>query len=460
MAIDVVIPKLGMTMKEGTIEEWTVADGAPVERDDVVLILITDKITTDVTAEAAGVLRHRAAAGETHPVSTVIGVILGEGEVMAEPAVGPVTSPPPATVVDGHAAGNGSTLGAAGKRATHDGRLVASPYARRIARDRGVDLSSVQGTGPGGRIVAADVAADVAACPDSSRPVQATPVARRLAEQLGVALMGLPGSGPGGRITKEDVEVAARLVTSSGAAPSAERRPSVGAAPERLSAIPMRGMRKVIADRMHASLREMAQLTLGMEVELTEAVALRRQLIEAWEPVGVRPSLSDLVCRAAVLALADHPMLNASIEEQLIRLHPDVHLGLAVAIDDGLLVPVVAQADRLPLKELASETARLADASKTGTIGVDELEGATFTVTALGSSGVDFFTPVINPPNVAILGVGRLHDGVRWDGDVPRRRQVMTLSLTIDHRAVDGAPGAAFLGAVRALLESPHRLLS
>ena len=218
-------------------------------------------------------------------------------------------------------------------------------------------------------------------------------------------------------------------------------------------------MRKVIAERMHASLQEMAQLTLGMEVDMTDAAALRKQLIGEWERDGVNVSFTDLVDRAVVKALVDHPALNASVDGEVIRLHPTVHLGVAVAVPDGLLVPVVVDAGRRSLRDLAEETARLASACRDGTIGVDDLDGATFTVTSLGSSGIDFFTPVVNPPNVAILGVGRLHDGVAWDGDRPVRRTLMTLSLTIDHRAIDGAPGAAFLSAVRDVLESPYRLL-
>ena len=182
-------------------------------------------------------------------------------------------------------------------------------------------------------------------------------------------------------------------------------------------------MRKVIAERMHASLQEMAQLTLGMEVDMTDAAALRDA---AHRGVGTRrrPRVrSPTSCAApSVKALVDHPGLNASVDGDAIRLHPHVHLGLAVAVPDGLLVPVVVDADRRSLQDLAAEAARLASACRDGTIGVDDFDGATFTVTALGSSGVDFFTPVINPPNVAILGVGRLHDGVAWDGDRPVRR--------------------------------------
>ena len=411
MPTDVVIPKLGMTMKEGTIVEWAVADGARVERDQVVFVLSTDKLDTDVTAEVSGTLHHRAGMRETHPVGTVVAVILADGEVL------------PGGLE------NGSPT-----------RVVSSPYARRLARELDIELADVRGSGPGGRVVAADVTRE--RTPQrAARAIAATPVARELAEQLGVDLSAVDGTGPAGRITKSDVKSAAP--------------PSHAAA----AVIPLRGMRKVIAERMHASLQEMAQLTLGMEVDMTDAAALRKQLVAEWERDSVNVSVTDLVSRAVVKALADHPSLNASIDGELIRLHPTVHLGVAVSVPDGLLVPVVIDAGGRSLRGLAEETSRLASACRDGTIGIDALNGATFTVSSLGSSGIDFFTPVVNPPNVAILGIGRLHDGVAWDGDRPIRRTTMTLSLTIDHRAIDGAPGAAFLSTVRDLLESPYRLL-
>lgn len=221
----------------------------------------------------------------------------------------------------------------------------------------------------------------------------------------------------------------------------------------------MRSMRRVIAERMHASLQQMAQLTLGMQVVMDEAVKLRAQLVEEWAPEGVRPSYTDLVIRAVARALGRHPLLNARVADAGIELLPDVHIGMAVALDDGLVVPVIRDAGRRSLMEIAAESTRLAAAARAGTLSLDEMSGGGFSVTPLGMYDVDFFTPIINPPNVAILGVGRIHDATAWDGDRPLRRQEMTLSLTIDHRAVDGAPAAAFLQTVRDLLQAPYRLL-
>lgn len=218
-------------------------------------------------------------------------------------------------------------------------------------------------------------------------------------------------------------------------------------------------MRKVIAERMHASLQQMAQLTMGMEVAMDEAIKLRSQMVKEWESEGIRPTYTDLIIKAVGKALVGHPLLNAIVRESEIELLREVHVGLAVALEEGLVVPVIRDTDRRSLKEISAESNRLALAARSGTLGLDEMAGGTFSVTSLGPAGVDFFTPIVNPPNVAILGVGRIHDGTEWGGDHPIRRQTMTLSLTIDHRAVDGAPGAAFLSSVRELLEAPYRLL-
>lgn len=440
MPTDVLIPKLGMTMTEGTVAEWLIPDGAPVRTGDIVYRLETEKIEFQVEAEADGILRHAVPAGTTLPPGSVVGYILAPGEqppagaAPAAPAAPSAPAPPPPP----------------------PGQVAASPAARRLAAELGVPLEAVVGSGPGGRITEEDVRRAHAAlqpAPAAPEPPAATPVARALARELGVDLATVRGTGPGGRITKDDVEAAA--ARGPAAAPPATPSPP-RAAGER---IPLRGMRRTIAERMHRSLQEMAQLTLGMRVRVDEALRLREQLIAEWQPEGIRPSVTDLIVRAVAKALRRHPALNARVEPDAIVLEPAIHIGLAVALESGLVVPVIRNADALDLRELARETARLAEAARAGTLGLDDYAGQTFSVTSLGTSGVEFFTPIINPPNVAILGVGRVVDDVAWEDDRPVRTRALTLSLTIDHRAVDGAPGAAFLAAVRELLESPYRLL-
>jgi pyruvate dehydrogenase E2 component (dihydrolipoamide acetyltransferase) len=446
MATEVLLVKAGMTMTEGSVAEWYVPDGGTVDQGQPLYRMETEKIELEVEADASGVVRHVAPAGTTLEPGGLIAYILAPGE---DPPAGLApTSAPPA----------------------HEENVLASPIARRLAREGGIPLAAVTGTGPSGRVTEADVRAHLGSSSPVTSPaagapptdairapaeVLASPLARRLAEQLGVDLGMVRGTGPNGRVTKEDVEAFA--AGSGGQAAAADAQSPPGRMPGQV--IPVRGMRKVIAERMHASLQEMAQLTMAMEVTMDEAVKLRSALVAEWTPDGVKPSYTDLVIKAVAKALVRHPLLNATMRATEIELLPLVHVGMAVALDEGLVVPVIRDADTLPLKDLASTSTRLADAARTGTLGLDDMAGATFSVTALGMAGVDFFTPVINPPNVAILGVGRIREGLAWDGDRPVKQHQMTLSLTIDHRAVDGAPGAAFLNTVRELLESPYRLL-
>lgn len=462
MPTEILVPKLGMTMKEGTVAEWYVADGAEVAAGERVYRLETEKIEFQVEAETAGTVRHLVPAKTKLPPGTVVGYILAAGESMPE-GVAPVAAGAGATA---SAAAPAPTAPSAPQRRPGE-RIFASPLARRLAKEAGVALAAIAGSGPGGRIVEADVAHAKAAPPavaangagapplKPQREVSASPLARNRAKELGVDLATVRGSGPGGRITVEDVDAAA-------AAPRPAQPPTAAAAAPSHRAgesIPIRSMRRTIATRMHESLQEMAQLTMGMDVEMDEAAKLRSQLIEEWAPEGIRPSYTDLVIKAVAKALQRHPLLNARFGEDAIELDPEVHIGMAVALDDGLVVPVIRDAGVLPLKDIARESTRLANAARSGALGLDEMAGQTFSVTALGAAGVDFFTPIINPPNVAILGIGAIRDSVGWEGDRPVRRQALTLSLTIDHRAVDGAPGAAFLAEVRDLLQAPYRLL-
>jgi pyruvate/2-oxoglutarate dehydrogenase complex dihydrolipoamide acyltransferase (E2) component len=347
----------------------------------------------------------------------------------------------------------------------------------------------VTGTGPGGRVVAADVraAADRPVEPAADRPAQPagidrtaqpagtvnglpSPLVRRDAQTLGIDLGAVAGTGPGGRVTRDDVRRAATVPDPAAAEPDpATAQPAAQPPGGVAQVVPLTGMRGAIATRMVASLHEMAQLTHGFEVRMDAAVRLRDRLRLEWGEAGLPvPSLNDLVVRAAALALREHPRLNASVVGPEIHVHADVHVGLAVAVPDGLLVPVIRHADRLGLDRLATTTRDLATRARAGRLGLADLTGGTFAVTSLGTYGVDFFTPVINPGNVAILGVGRLRDGVAWIGggdgadgeERPVRTQVLTLSLTFDHRAVDGAPAAEYLQAVRRLLERPLLLLA
>ena len=459
MPTEIYLIKSGMTMTEGVVEEWYIADGASVTQGDLLYRLETEKINLDVDAEASGIVRHLVAAGETKEPGDVIGLIYGEGENPADhPVAGASQTPAAEAESPPVAASAGSEPAAtprAAPRSNADGRVFASPAARRLAGELGVDYTAATGTGPGGRIVEADVqllattpGADVAQ--SAQLGGASSPVARKLARELNVDLLQVAGTGPGGRITKEDVERA----HASPAPASQSSRSAAGG-----ESVKHSGMRKTIARRMHESLQEMAQLTMDMDVVMDDAVKLRTQLVEEWADEGIKPGYNDLVIRACAKALEQHRLMNSSFTDTALEVHGDINVGMAVALEEGLIVPVVKSANTLGMKALCSETARLARAARDNLLTVDELQDGTFTVSALGMFGVDSFTPIINSPQAGILGVNRLRDEVKWDGNTPQRTQVMRLSLTWDHRVLDGAPAAQFLQTVKGLLESPYRLL-
>ena len=399
MATEIYLVKVGMTMHEGTVEEWYVADGERVEAGALLYRLETEKVNLDVDAEDAGTVKHLVAAGTTLAPGDVVGFIYGDGEEI--PSVLPQPTPKPDIAVRDSAA---PAPAEPSPKATGQ-RIAASPAARKLAAELNVDLAAVAGTGPRGRI------------------------------------------------TREDVQNAASAETA------AVGEPAPAAPPAASQTTPLRGMRKTIAERMHASLRDSAQLTMDMEVGMDEAVRLREALVAEWEPDGVRVTITDLVLRAAAKALAEHPAMNAALINNAITRFEAVHLGVAVALDEGLIVPVIKDAQHKSLRQLAEASAALAQRARDGALAVDDVAGGTFTVTSLGMFGVDGFTPILNPPQAGILGIGRLYDGVAWVDERPTKARRMRLSLTWDHRVLDGAPAAAFLSAVRGFLEAPLRLL-
>ncbi|MFI0447405.1 2-oxo acid dehydrogenase subunit E2 [Actinomadura sp. 6N118] len=458
MATEVLLPKLGLTMQEGTIEEWLAAPGDPVRVGDPLLRMTTDKVDIDVEAEGEGVFHPAVEVGVTLAPGTVIGWLLAGGEPIPAsptPASGTLDSAVPPLAQDPQEPQDSVTV--------QVGRLFASPNARRVAAAHGVDLAALRGTGPGGRVVSEDVEDYVAAQADAPAPqadgaVVSGPLVRRYASERGVDLAAVNGTGVGGRVRRADIDAA---VIDAAVADAAVAEAATGPTATGTRVIPFKGMRGAIAKRMHASLQEMAQLTHGYEVCMDGVADLRARLKEEWAGTGQPvPTLNDFVVRAASLALREHPLLNATVRDDGVHLLEEIHVGLAVAVPDGLIVPVIRDAAGRSLAGLAGITRELAGAARAGTLRLDQLEGATFVVTSLGSYGVDMFTPVIYPGNVAILGVGRLRDGVAWEGDRPLRTRVLTLSLTFDHRAVDGAPAAEYLRTIDRLLRQPLRLLA
>lgn len=438
MITEIRLPQWGMGMREGTVLRWLKQEGDRVEEGDELVEIEAAKVTEVVAAPASGVLaRVLVPEGQTIPVRTVLALIADrmeevQGAAPSDSDAAPSPAQQPTAPAPSQAAP--ATRGAP--------TVQVTPVARRLAADLGVDLSRVQGTGPRGRITDEDVRRAAKAQEEERRqaarpPVQVEPRARRLAQEHGLDLSRITGSGPNGRITEADVRRALEATPA----------PSTG------QTIALTGMRAAIARRMHESLQTMAQLTLTTEADVTDLVALRGEL-KAQSNV----TYTDLIVKAVALALKEHPRLNATLDGDEIRLLPEIHVGVAVALDEGLIVPVVRNTDRKSLREISAEIARLAAGAREGSLKPDEVSGSTFTVTNLGMFDIDAFTPIINPPEVAILGVGRIRETLARRADGIAWRQVMTLSLTFDHRIIDGAPAAAFLQAVKARLEAPQAL--
>ena len=455
MPREIYLVKVGMTMTEGMVSEWFIADGAEVKKGEMLYALETEKVNLDVDAEADGTVKHLVEAGVTLEPGDVVGYIFAQGESI--PDVLPGATSQPEVVVSAEPVAVESAAPMAVEAAVSEGFVKASPAAKRLAKELDVNYLALQGTGPGGRIVEADVQSAASGQTASQQPavaaiqsqssanIKASPLAKRIAEQRAIDLSQVRGTGPGGRIVQSDVEnLGASIAQASG--------PAAG------DIVPVKGMRKTIAQRMHQSLQDSAQLTMDMAAVMDDAVKLREQLIREWDGAA-RPTFTDLVIKAAAKALQKHPLMNSQFGGTGIQLLNEIHVGIAVALPEGLVVPVVRHADQLSLKEIAIESARLATSARNGTLGLDDYAGGTFTISALGMFGVDSFTPIINQPQSGILGVNRILDGVAWEGETPIRQKQMNLSLTWDHRVLDGAPAAEFLQTVVEYLSEPYRLL-
>ena len=438
--LDIVIPAEVGDVEECVVVTWLKKEGDLVNKGEDLLILQAEKVSFEVPAPATGtVTAILAQQGEVVNRNQPLARIeVSEVESAAArsptaPEPEPVTAPQPPQ------------------------EIRASPIAKRLAREYGVDLTQITGSGSGGRITEKDVQAVIErqsepqppipeTAPPSSpeREVRASPIAKRLAREFGIDLAQVPATG--NRITEKDVRTFLE-------AQQPEPEPELAAEQLAGQTIPMTGIRATIAQRMHRSLQDMAQLTLHTEADVTELVARREQLKQ-----HTAVTYTDLIVKACALALRQHPRLNATLDGDTIRLLPDIHIGLAVALDDGLIVPVIRHADQKSVADLARERVRLAERARANQLTTAEVTAGTFTVTNLGTYDIDAFTPIVNPPEVAILGVGRIVDKVViYQGKIGQR-SMMVLSLSFDHRLVDGAPAAAFLQGVKQLLEAPAPL--
>ena len=441
MAKEVVMPKLGLTMTEGTVSKWLKKVGDEVKEGEPLFEVETDKLTNTIEASASGVLRHIfVEEGTTVPLfgklaiiaaaDEDIGALLG-GAAPASPAQAPEAAAAPAPAAPARAPGE---------------RIVAAPAAKKLAKELGIDLALVAGTGPNGRITLEDVKnykpAPAAPAAEEAPKTKASPLAAAVAKDLGIDLEKI---GAKDRVLAEDI---LRYLEST-------REKTAEEAP-REEVVPMNGMRKAIAKNMLNSHMTSPTVTANLSVDMSSMKAYREQL----KAKEIKVSYTDLLVKFIAKALTEFPLLNCSVEDNKIIYKHYVNMGVAVALDNGLVVPNVTDADKKSLTEISAEIKELAKLAREGGLPMEKLRGGTFTITNLGMYGIESFTPIINQPEVAILGVTTMEDrAVVRNGEIVIR-PMMTLSLTFDHRVVDGSVAAEFLQRVKALLENPALMLA
>lgn len=457
MATEIVMPRLGWTMEEGTLVEWIKQDGDAVKVGDILFTVESDKALNEVEAFEDGILRippDSPALGSVIPVGGLLAYLVQPGDVLPfekSPAVSVESSPQPLPAAPFSAP---SQLAVAAPKANGYTVPTISPRARRIAHELGVDWTTLQGSGRTGRIVERDVRAALQQQPATplttsvSQPVEISPVARRAAQELGVDVAALGEQMPGKRITREDVERAAASRSAVSVTSSGDIH------------IPVSRIRRITAERMSASAHTTAPVTLTTEVDATELVKLRQQLKGDTSAVSRPvPSYNDLLAKLCAVALAEHPTLNTRFEGDEIVMSAGAHIGLAVDTERGLLVPVVRDVQSKNLRQIAAESAALIENARAGTLKTDAMQGSTFTITNLGMYEIDAFTPIINLPECAILGVGRIVPKVvviDAENEQTAIRHMLFLSLTFDHRLADGAPAARFLQRIKQFIEQPY----
>ncbi|HSV86845.1 MAG TPA: dihydrolipoamide acetyltransferase family protein [Levilinea sp.] len=448
MATEFFIPKLGQTVEQVTIVSWLVEDGQKIAFGDQVMEVETDKAVFPVEANGKGYIHLGPyKVGDIVPVLTVVAIIGAKEDKFEAGAAAATEKAEAGKPMIEQVSQSAAPAAAAGNMAAEE--LFASPRARKLAREKGVDLSQVVATGEGGRRVAErDVIAYLKHTP------KITPLAQRMASIAGVDLQGIIGTGPGGKIIKEDIE---RGVMERDTTP----RPAFLPDTEILERVPLSGVRSIIANRMSMSVHTTARVTLVTEVDATEFVAARIRLKEQVEAEwGFTPGYNDLLARICAFALRRFPYMNARLAKDAIEVMAHVNIGIAVDTERGLLVPVIKDADHKNLREFGLSFREMVERARMGRSLPDDLSGGTFTITNLGMYDVDAFTPVINLPEAAILGVGRIARKPVEFKDTIALRHMLTLSLVFDHRLVDGAPAARFLQYIKRVVEEPYLMLA
>ena len=433
------MPRLGDFMTEGTVVRLARSQGDEISQGEVIAEIETEKLNYDLESVAGGRFHPVVDEGATVAVDGLIGYVLAEGEA-------PPAQEAPAAPATRSAARQPPQRRRAPSRQT-GGAVRSTPGARRVASNLGVDISLVTPTGPGGRVVEADVRAFAEAQAAAPAVVPSTPGARRLASSLGVDLSQVTPTGPRGRVVESDVRAFAD-------AQAAEQAPAMPPGlPDPSRSEPLSGMRRSIAQHMSDSLRSSAQLSYFLEVDATEAQRMRREHSRGQD---ITVTMADVLIKACAESLARVPAMNSVLSNGTIHYFDQVNMGVAVALDDGLIVPVVRNVGSMSINEISEATSALASRARSNQLSPDDVVGGTFTISVLGS--VDGFTPILNPPQSGILGVGRIvQKPVVSRGEIVVR-EMLTLSLTADHQVIDGAVAASFMRRLQATVERPARL--
>ncbi len=469
MATTIVMPKMGYDMREGTVVRWYKQEGEDVARGEVIADIETDKATVEFEAFTGGVLQRRVAQeGIPVAVGDAIAIIADPGEALGEEPVQAPARPQEASAPEED---SGSVHAVAATASRQDGEVRASPIARRLARERGIDLALLTGTGPGGRIVEKDVLEYVPSSNgnQSNDWVKASPLARRLARESGIELAQITGTGPGGRIVEQDVlsfsmvaeaeEVATPVSPVTETVREAVDVPATDAeAGSDTGRVELSRMRQAIARVTVDSKRQAPHFYVTSDIDMDKAMGLRREINDALPSEG-RVSVNDLVVRACSIALGRHPKFNAFFQEDYLQFNSSINIGIAISLESGLIVPGISDCGDKSLAQIAAASKDLISRANNGSLRNEEYSSTTFSISNLGMFDVDSFAAIIFPPHAAVLAVGTVKEQpVVRDGQLAVG-QVMKATLSTDHRVADGAEAARFLVEVKDLLEKPISLL-
>jgi pyruvate dehydrogenase E2 component (dihydrolipoamide acetyltransferase) len=458
MAVEVVLPALGLTVEKGTILKWIKKEGDAVKKGDSLYEVEADKVTTEVESPASGILKKvLIPEGVEVPILTVVAVITDQKESLPEKYLTMEVPKPEMKEEKKEIPTFTQVREPSVLISAVPGEIKAPPAARQLAKERGIDLLSIKGSGPGGTILLKDVETFFTRGFQPGPKILVTPTARKLAEREGIPLASIKGTGISGRVMKADV-----MEVRAGGKPSESKPTPIGVKPPSVSkyqlgqVIRMSSMRKVIAKRMAQSKFTAPHIYFFNDVDMEKLLDLREEIVTEFEKnEGVRISINDFLIKAVALTLREYPIVNSMVSGEEIHIFPEINVGLAVAMEDGLIVPAIPKADQLDLREIARYRSDLVERARQAKLTIEEMERGTFTISSLAQFDITFFTAILNPPQSGILTLGKVEERpVARNGQVAIRK-MMKQGLSVDHRIVDGAVAAQFLQSLKNKLEKP-----